>query len=59
MTIDRDVEERLLALQRGLGSLDTRLEYAERRVRAVRNEQFVNEFLGGLEDIGELGAVDT
>ena len=57
MATDRETQEQLATIQVQLDSMDTRLEFAERRVRAIRNENFVSNFLG--IDIGELGAVDT
>ena len=57
MAVDRETQEQLNDVQNQLDLLNGRLEFAERRVRAIRNENFVSEFLGS--DIGADGAVDT
>lgn len=52
MAIDREVEERLSAMGRELEELDERLEFAERRVRAIRMTEFIDNFL----QVGDLTA---
>lgn len=54
MAIDREVQEVLNNIQQDLREIDDRLEFAERRVRAVRHKAFVEDFLeGGIDPVSE------
>ena len=50
-------QEQILNLAYEISRVDRRLQYTERRVRAIRAENFVNRFK--VEDLGELGDVST
>ncbi|KKL18176.1 hypothetical protein LCGC14_2478140 [marine sediment metagenome] len=52
MATEREVEQSLKNLQIDVTDLDVRLEFAERRVRAIRHTTFIEEFLeGGVDPI--------
>ncbi len=59
MATEREVEQSLKNIQIDITDLDVRLEFAERRVRAIRHTSFVENFLAGLTDLGALGFISS
>ncbi|KKM71311.1 hypothetical protein LCGC14_1431890, partial [marine sediment metagenome] len=59
MPIDRETQEQLTNLQVQLSDFDERLEFAERRTQAIRHQNFVDNFLSGLTDLGALGFISS
>ncbi len=59
MPIDRETQEQLTNLQVQLDGFDNRLEFAERRTQAIRHQNFIDNFLSGLTDLGTLGFISS
>ena len=59
MVIERETQEQLTNIQLELVDLDERLEFAERRTQAIRHQNFVDNFLSGLTDLGTLGFISS
>ena len=59
MVTEREIEQSLKNLQLDATEFDTRLEFVERRVRAIRQTNFVENFLSGLTDLGALGFISS
>ena len=59
MATEREVEQSLKNIQADITNLDVRLEFAERRVQAIRHTNFVENFLSGLTDLGALGFISS
>ncbi len=54
MATEREVEQTLKNIQFDLTNMDSRLEFAERRVQAIRYQNFIDNFLqGGVDPVSE------